>query len=367
MKLLIISLSLRTRAFFTASATSCHFANEAAALDVVTDVLTVANEIKDGWVQLSPYGQFDNAQGMQEFRREDAEAIVNEFESLKNLPQRVLGLPWYIGHPDHPRFKDKYKDTKAYGRIKALEARDDGLFANVKWNPAGEALVRDEVFHGHSVNWKVRKTGAVFRPFSLKSVGFTNEPQIPVQPALANENQNTDITMPKWLIDLLLAAGLIKADATPTEEEGKALLAPIIANAGKLPAAETALANEVKSHGETKAKLTTAETSFANERKARADVLLSIAEKDGRLKPADRAQWEGDFANEFDSTATKLAALKPSIKTERTVQKLGTPELVTSTQARRERTRQMVNERMKSTGEDYDTALAYVHANKRQD
>jgi len=103
-------------------------------------------------------------------------------------------LPWYIGHPDHPAFSDRYKDTRAYGRIKELEARDDGLWASVKFGNEGESLIADESFHGHSVNWFLRedpKQKGVWRPYKLKSVGFTNEPNIPVPPLTsANEAAN---------------------------------------------------------------------------------------------------------------------------------------------------------------------------------
>ena len=58
--------------------------------------------------------------------REDAQEIVNQFNTRANLPQYVLGIPWYIGHPDHPAFKDEYPDKRAYGRIRKLEVRDDG-------------------------------------------------------------------------------------------------------------------------------------------------------------------------------------------------------------------------------------------------
>lgn len=141
-------------------------------------------------VQLAPYGNFPHSGGMQVFNREDAQAIVNEWQGLNKAanPAKWMGLPWYIGHPDHPQFKDTYKDKAAYGRIKSMEAGADGLYANVRFNEAGKKLINDEMFHGHSVNWKVRQVGNTWRPFSLKSVGFTNEPNIPVTPVLhANE------------------------------------------------------------------------------------------------------------------------------------------------------------------------------------
>lgn len=143
-------------------------------------------------VQLAPYGRFAHSGGMQVFTKEDAKAIVNEWTGLNKIlnPHKYMGIPWYVGHPDHPAFKDRYRDTAAYGRIKTMEVGEDGLYANVKFNEEGKRLINQEKFHGHSVNWKVRQEGNDWRPFSLKSVGFTNEPNIPVKPVLhANEAQ----------------------------------------------------------------------------------------------------------------------------------------------------------------------------------
>lgn len=152
---------------------------------------------KDNWVLLSPYGVFPNAVGDQHFTEEDAQAICNEFDSAPNTGVRTLGLPWYVGHPDHPAFKSQHTDTSAKGRIKELEAREDGLWANVKWNDEGKALIANQSYHGHSTNWRMRKNAqGQFHPFSLKSVGFTNEPGIPV-PAITAANQKKEPVMSK--------------------------------------------------------------------------------------------------------------------------------------------------------------------------
>ena len=152
---------------------------------------------KDNWVLLSPYGVFPNAVGDQHFTKDDAENICNEFDSAPNTGVRTLGLPWYVGHPDHPAFKSQHTDTSAKGRIKELEAREDGLWANVKWNDEGKALIANQSYHGHSTNWRMRKNAqGQFHPFSLKSVGFTNEPGIPV-PAITAANQKKEPVMSK--------------------------------------------------------------------------------------------------------------------------------------------------------------------------
>ena len=324
----------------------------------------------DGWVRLSKYGNFPHAQGLQRFFKDDAVNLINEFNGLLRTPQRLLGLPWYIGHPDHPKFKDRYTDTKAYGRIKAMEARDDGLFANVKWSPAGEELIRSEAFHGHSMNWGCRLINGAYVPVRLKSVGFTNEPNIEVDPiTLANEE---DTLMKKQLIEKL---GL-PADAT----DEQVLAAVDLANEAKNRAdqadadkaaaeaakttAETALANEVtaKTAAETAkadadAAKATAETALANERKARIGLVLDGAIRDGKITTADRDRVAGELEANFETRLTELANAKPVVKTEPRTKNLGQRK---ETSAASDKVVELVNERMSKTNEDWTVAWAVV-------
>lgn len=189
------------------------FANESEANDAQASP-TFSNEFKadgdDTLVQLSPFGRFPNVQGLQVFNAADAKSISGDF--IANTRMALgLGLPWYVGHPDHPLHKERYRDGAAYGRIKSLEAKHDpncpacaafanskegtvepcrehGLFAKVKFNEKGKKAIANEEFHGHSVNWRLKKVGNEWHPFSLKSVGFTNEPNIPV-PAILSANE----------------------------------------------------------------------------------------------------------------------------------------------------------------------------------
>lgn len=317
----------------------------------------------DGWVCLAPYGDFPHAAGLQRFRKEDAEALVNEFQSLLSLPQRVLGLPWYIGHPDHPAFKERYTDTKAYGRIKELQAREDGLFANVKWSPAGEELIRSEAFHGHSVNWGAKKVGGVYRPVRLKSVGFTNEPNVPVPPVtLANEISDS---MKEQLLQLLglpadatddqiVAAVTLANEAKQSAE--KATADKAAAEAAK-QTAETALANEQTAKAAAERAKADAETALANERQARIGLLLDGAIRDGKITAADREKWAGELAANFDAKVTELANAKPVIKTEARTKNLGERK---ETSAAADKVVELVNERMTKTNEDWTVAWAAV-------
>lgn len=317
----------------------------------------------DGWVRLSKYGNFPHAQGLQRFFKADAVNLVNEFNGLLRTPQRLLGLPWYIGHPDHPQFKTRYTDTKAYGRIKGLEAREDGLFANVKWSPAGEELIRSEAFHGHSMNWGCKLINGAYVPVRLKSVGFTNEPNIDVDPiTLANEEENL---MKKQLIEKL---GL-PADAT----DEQVLAAVDLANEAKSRAdqadadkvaaeaakstAETALANEVSARSELEIKASSVIKDFANERKARIELILDGAIRDGKITAADRERWQGELTASFDAKVVELANAKPVIKTEARTKHLGQRK---ESSAASDKVVELVNERMSKTNEEWTVAWAVV-------
>lgn len=190
--------------------------NEASGYVVSTEYAANA-ESKDNWVQLSPFGKFPHPMGVQVFSKEDSENCVNEFDSTWNkalgngTKLGFGGLPWYVGHPDNDSFRAQYPDKSSKGRIKQLETRhaanckscnefcnqtsdepcrEHGLFGNVKWNEEGKRLIGNEAYHGHSVNWRVKRVGNELRPVFLKSVGFTNEPNIPVSQITAANEKN---------------------------------------------------------------------------------------------------------------------------------------------------------------------------------
>lgn len=187
------------------------FGNEVSAADA---------ERRTRRVLLAPYGDWPNQRGLQRFQKEDAQNICNEFSSLAArvaTPSSWLGIPWYEGHPDHPDFKGKPGHTRpvAVGRIKKLEAGNEGLWAEVRFNDDGERLISNESYHGHSVNWYMlpdAKDKRAFRPFSLKSVGFTNEPNIPV-PAVTTANEAGGRELRFQHMAKLRAAGYGKAQS----------------------------------------------------------------------------------------------------------------------------------------------------------
>jgi hypothetical protein len=302
---------------------------------------------EDHWVQLSPFGDFGNINGksriIQRFRKEDAQHICNEFNSTIRRVTQPLGMPFYIGHPDHPRFVGQpgHEDTRAYGRGKEMQVRHDaacpvcaafantnananaatddstpvpcqdhGLFVKMHWNDDGARLISNESFHGHSVNWAAvpdaMENGVqVYRPVRVKSAGFTNEPNIPVRPAsLANAADTSDDeqqpAQPAVPPRLKLIAGF-KEDEDVTMEQ-------VIEALEKAHPVDTA--NESLIH---------LEEQLANERRSRATLLVDALVKSGKVITKDRPACIEQLCNagdKFDETAADLGNAHPAVKTE---------------------------------------------------
>jgi hypothetical protein len=147
--------------------------------------------LQEEWLQLSPYGDFPHARGVQRVDRAAAEAMVAQFNSFSGRAGRLFGgVPFYAGHPDLPG-ANELADRKAYGWIVELAAREDGLHGRVKWSDAGLELLRNAHYKFLSPFWEAKEIAAengrkIYRPTALISAGLTNQPNIPVKP-LANE------------------------------------------------------------------------------------------------------------------------------------------------------------------------------------
>ncbi|MDR0728424.1 MAG: hypothetical protein LBF21_02350 [Puniceicoccales bacterium] len=145
------------------------------------------------WLRLSAYGHYPHPQGLQCIDRAAAQAMVEHFKSFRGrLRRRFGGLPVYIGHPDDPQLRQQpgHQDTRAYGWIQDLEAREDGLHGLVKWSDAGLELLHNAFFKFFSPRWEMQAIGpGQFKPVRLLSIGLTNYPNIPGD-AIANQGVN---------------------------------------------------------------------------------------------------------------------------------------------------------------------------------
>lgn len=339
------------------------------------------------WVHLSPYGDFDNAVGMQRVTREDADLLVRNFKSIANVGTRLMGLPFYIGHPDHPAYANQHKDEQSYGRVKELEAREDGIYGLVAFNSKGRQLIEDETFHGHSVHWILKRDGAVWRPVSLKSVGFTNSPNLDVKPITAANSKNTmdflkelakslglpeaadKATVEAKIASLKAAANELPiAQAKATELETKvgtlttqaaAANAKAIEAEGKVAAADARVTTITVERDTARTEKATAETAAANAREVASQAVIDAGIRTGRITGAEKATFEGEFksaanAESFTAVAKKISDRQPKLHVKTLTENVGAVNMKHHDKI--QEFTNMVNSRMEKDKCDYDTA-----------
>lgn len=347
------------------------------------------NELSEGeWQRISGYGDFPNEAGLQRVGREDAEAMVSAFNSFRGRLGRMFrGLPVFAGHPDADPVR--YRDHRRYGKIEALDARDDGLYGRVAWNSLGRENLDEGYLLYPSPRWYLKKDGRHVRPEELISVGLTNRPNIPGDPWAKNDagdgadnpNRKGDDTMPQWLRDMLLAAGIIKPEAS-NEEDIKGALRGLID--GRAAAAnektqaegrETAIAAERDTLKTQLAAANERATSLGTDRDAqraaRVDAELRGLQAAGKLTPADAPARRAELlacANEADLKASLdgLHAAKPAMKTAARTGGLGAKVAASNEERDRQSAiNEAVSARMKETGLKYPEAFAAVKRDPR--
>lgn len=308
-----------------------------------------------------PYGSFRHKLGQQIFDRKAAEDMIAANNGMLAKLGRALGgkneVPVYVGHPDIPGTKDT--DKRAYGWADAsgMIAENEGLRIPVRWSDAGTELVANAHFRFYSPAWWLAKTPRGMVPTGLKSIGLTNDPNIPV-PALANEfqeeNQDGKIqdsreeeeveptppvapTTPAAISAELMEALGLTAEAT--EEE---VLAAVQALKDAATAAENAKAEAETAKAAAEGSMTEAETAKAaaeehltlaeNERNA-AQAALKIATDHavqsavvcGRITPAEADAKAAEIlaANDLAVALQELGKMPAKVKTVSTTGDLG--------------------------------------------
>ncbi len=354
---------------------------------------------EDGWLLLSPFGDFNHSNGLQKFTHQSADRMASNFNSLLAKAGRALrgvpGVPIFVGHPDDPSFSGKtgHSDTRAHAWIEGVQARANGLFIKPKWSETGEAILANAHYRFLSPRWAMRHIrGRDFEPVKLISVGLTNQPNIPV-PAIANEEQSQKSTQTQSIImnELIkklfaklgfanekIEAFLNKGEGAPTEDEilGKVDAALAASNEKttletQLAEAKTARQNVESERDQAKTDLTAANTAATLHRTAHAKLLAGAAVSDGRITPADEPGWLTRFANEdFQTVSNELQAARKTVKTTQSkftkgLGRMNSDQIATANE-QMAKVKAEVDKRMNDNGEDYMTAFANVKREKPQ-
>lgn len=331
-----------------------------------------------------PYGEYPHKNGLQVLTRAVAERMVANWSGWRQKLARAFGgVPIYIGHPDfNPK---EWPDTRAYGWIKSIAATNEGLVLTPEWSPAGLQLLENAHYKWPSPFWGCVPAGTrpgqslpIVEPTMLRSVGLTNTPNIPGIAPLANEQEQKGNEMKKLLELLGLAPEATEDDACGAISKMQADLkaaqeataaqatAQATENSARLAAqtaADTALANAKTAHetelANAKAELATVQTALANERTAKIGLALANAIGAGRITLAQRAEWEGKLAADFETNTKALANNAPALKTTTITNDLG--KRASEETQRTNQVLSLVNERRaKFPGEAYEDSFANV-------
>lgn len=265
------------------------------------------------WVQVLPLGPQIVARDGRRFTLTNPQAL------LANLRAKTADLPFDIEHASEIR-APKGEDAPAQGWAKDYELREDGVWAQVDWTPAGGRKVADKEYRYVSPAIRHTPTGEIV---TLSSFALTTQPAL-VMPALAGSQlrgptPNQDQTSMSLLQTLAAALGLA---STATEAEVVSAVTTQVSLASAVrdpnqfvPAADltTALAR-AKTAEDALAARDTADATAA----AEATVDGAIAA--GKIAPASRDHWVS-LCRESPEATGKIIEGMPALLTPPTPEK----------------------------------------------
>ncbi len=304
---------------------------------VVADIANAKPVDDDAeWFQVAPYGEHPNRVGLQVFNQAAAEKIVASFNSVASKIGRLFrGAPIYAGHPDVD--PARWPDSRRLGKIVALEARNDGLYAKAEWNTLGVENNEQGFYVYPSPRWLCEKATKGISPVELISVGLTNTPNIRSSaPVTANDE----------------AAG------GGTEADNAALVA-LTSERDAANAQVTALTTE---RDGLQAQLQAVNDALVAERELRRDLIIENAIESGRATAADRPALVALFNSDFDAAWADLKKRTPAYNTQR----LELPKKpLADASARRAAQLEAVNTIQEETGRSYDEAWEVVRTDAK--
>lgn len=141
----------------------------------------------EGWFHLIPKGEFLQAQfGVTQVLDDSAlSSIVNRF-SAESATADFRGL---LVDQEHFSY-DPSKSSEAFGWIRELQTRDNGIWGRIDWTDLGLAALSAKRYKSISPVWLPRDVAVIegkrVRPMRLDSAGLTNSPNLEGMVPLTN-------------------------------------------------------------------------------------------------------------------------------------------------------------------------------------
>lgn len=256
------------------------------------------------WIHVMPSGTFHGRDGRGPYSVTDAAAVVRA--SLKAASAR--GIPMDYDHQFEHTSKNGMP-APASGWIAGLEAREDGIWAEVEWTErAAEHVAAKEYRYVSPVFYY----GADGKISSIESVALTNTPNFRLRALAAKEAETLEVeekkSMHKALASMLGLNAEASEDAVESavralREENKALAAK-----AENPDPEKYVPAET---------LEEARKSLAAMQEAQAQTLaeamVGAAQAEGKLIPA-MCNWAKGYASENPEGFKTFASLMPDLR-----------------------------------------------------
>lgn len=150
----------------------------------------------DGWFHIAPHGTFPHPNGaLQVIDAEACDAMLGTFNEEARQPN-FPGLLVDFDHFSH----DPAQPTTAAGWIGALEHRDDGLYAQIRWSDLGHQALTGGRYRLASPVWNRAdcdqwtapasdgRDVVHLRPRRLDRLALTNDPNLPGLAPLSNRS-----------------------------------------------------------------------------------------------------------------------------------------------------------------------------------
>lgn len=271
---------------------------------------TLSNEAD--WTRIATYGDVPNRTPAgelvtQRFEREDAEKIVSAFAGNWERVKRILGVgsgdvPIVRGHTDTGEIgEDTLADTERYGKITALEARDDGLYAQIEKGPEFAAMLERAGKLEYSPTWRVRADAReknVMRPFRLISLGMVPKGNLRAA-TLVNSSLTREVNMIEWNDEQVKRLAEVLGKEAAELGDAESVIAAVSALA-KAPEPEPPKKDEPEDVDD-------------DEAKARAKTLANAAFADETIFAAEVSAVEAMALKDYDGAAAMIAARRAKL------------------------------------------------------
>jgi hypothetical protein len=160
------------------------------------NLTTTFQPAPDGWFHIAPHGTFPHPNGaLQVIDAEACDAMLGTFNEEARQPN-FPGLLVDFDHFSH----DPAQPTTAAGWIGALEHRNDGLYAQIRWSDLGHQALTGGRYRLASPVWNRTdcdqwsapgpdgRDTAHLRPRRLDRLALTNDPNLPGLMPLSNRS-----------------------------------------------------------------------------------------------------------------------------------------------------------------------------------